>query len=695
MKIQGHDNSLQTNSQSESKNFGIGDASVVIEILRNRLYENKIQTLVQEYICNARDAHREIGKSNNFRITVPTVLEPTFKVRDFGPGITPERMATVFVLYGASTKRTSNNQTGGFGIGAKSAWSYTDSFSIVTVVDGVRRSYVAHTGFNNQGSLDLVSTDPTNEENGTEIQIAVKRENIKEFRNAIFRAIYFWTDRPVLANESEVATLVSGYKFNENVEIVDFNTLPQFLGLGDDSFQAVMGAVIDGILYPIPQKLSNKCPGLQKCFNATNKRLLFHFGNGLVEVSASRESIADSDFTINNLNKMGDRAALLIKNFIAKRFSEVNSSLNFINTYVELKEFFKVDSEAKYKEYTISRDYLQATYFHELQMIDIDMTNRWGHPCNKVGKQEILVGDKISLDCINHVFWMNNTDNSIIQNKRIREYLQKNKVYRMIAFKPRVGLLVPQDPTYIGQLRNKLTEDLGARIFEELPYPIEEKKPKVKVSREDSQFCLHKAGQGYHTWTSLSKNKDQYYYVVMDHGRWPYSSGELRDLSSFLKEKENKSVVGVSEKVAKKIKNDPNFSSLEIYLANYSACEKSLMYVKSRNAQNKKYMGKVKNIKQIDDPFLTTMLEEYKDLDNGAKMLEYVPGLLIEKIKKSQEMVLFLKNDDKLSTIMDKKYPLVTEIHSTSFNTNELMFYINAKYQYMEARKQDVQNLSG
>jgi light-regulated signal transduction histidine kinase (bacteriophytochrome) len=119
MRIAGHGNKFESNQQTETQSFGIGDPSVVIEILRNRLYEHKIRTLVQEYMSNARDAHREVGQKRRIEVVAPTQLEPTFKVRDFGPGISPDRMANVFVLYGASTKRTNNTQTGGFGCSAK------------------------------------------------------------------------------------------------------------------------------------------------------------------------------------------------------------------------------------------------------------------------------------------------------------------------------------------------------------------------------------------------------------------------------------------------------------------------------------------------------------------------------------------------------------------------------------------------
>ena len=108
MKMQGHANKLETNIEAETQDFGIGDPSVIIAMLRNNMYAHKVRTLVQEYICNARDAMREVDKSNVFEITVPTRLNPVFKVRDFGLGITPDRMTNVFVKYGASTKRGTN-----------------------------------------------------------------------------------------------------------------------------------------------------------------------------------------------------------------------------------------------------------------------------------------------------------------------------------------------------------------------------------------------------------------------------------------------------------------------------------------------------------------------------------------------------------------------------------------------------------
>ena len=206
MKLNQAAKTFETNAEFTSQDFTIGDISAVIEILRNKLYRHKVRTLVQEYISNARDATREVNGKRKVEITLPTVFTPTFKVRDFGPGITPERMYNVFIKYASSTKRDSNKQTGGFGIGAKSAWSYTDSFTIVTYVDGVQRSYIAHIGANNNGRLDFLGEVSSTEPNGTEIQSPVSPKDVQDFIRAAKRATYFWKEeeKPIFTNIREI-----------------------------------------------------------------------------------------------------------------------------------------------------------------------------------------------------------------------------------------------------------------------------------------------------------------------------------------------------------------------------------------------------------------------------------------------------------------------------------------------------------
>src|ERR1700687_317388 len=303
MKLTNHQNTLETNVRNETQDFAIGDCSVIVDILRNRMYQYKIQTSCQEIISNAKDACRESGKKDSdFIITVPTPLNPVFAVKDSGIGISPDRITNVFLKYGSSTKRNDNNQIGGFGLGAKSFFSYTDSFTITTIVDGFKRVYVAHIGTNNQGRLDLISTEPTTEESGTEVQVAVKRDDIGEFINAVKRAIYFWEEKPIIKGTLNTPTLVKGLQIGTHLEVIESGLVPDYIEGGYGSHSPL--AVIDGIPYAIGDKLLNRCPTLKKIEDFVRRKLLIHIGNGVVEVAASRESIADSDKTKDALEKL-------------------------------------------------------------------------------------------------------------------------------------------------------------------------------------------------------------------------------------------------------------------------------------------------------------------------------------------------------------------------------------------------------
>jgi DNA topoisomerase VI subunit B len=118
---------LYSNVQGESIPFSIGDPSVIIDIIRKKIYSHPIRTMVQEYLSNAKDSCLEAGKDSScIHVSLPTHLKPEFSIRDYGVGMSDERIREVFVQYGISTKRNSVSQLGYFGIGSKSGWAYTD-----------------------------------------------------------------------------------------------------------------------------------------------------------------------------------------------------------------------------------------------------------------------------------------------------------------------------------------------------------------------------------------------------------------------------------------------------------------------------------------------------------------------------------------------------------------------------------------
>lgn len=260
--------------------FSIEDQGMIFDILRSKMYSNPILAICREISCNARDAHREIGKADQpIEIHLPTALEPEFKIKDFGPGISPERMTNIFIKYTASTKRSDNVQTGGFGLGAKTPFSYSDQFTITTVHNGIRYSYAASIDDTRVGKLMLLDQRSTDEVNSTEISIPVKRPDFNFFRQYVEQSCRHWDVKP---------NVIGG--------VIDWQSMKKILE-GDgwaitasQDYSRYAKLVIDGIEYPLELDALRKYAD-PKLIDASRGNFIMYFGVGELSLSANREQI--------------------------------------------------------------------------------------------------------------------------------------------------------------------------------------------------------------------------------------------------------------------------------------------------------------------------------------------------------------------------------------------------------------------
>jgi DNA topoisomerase VI subunit B len=119
MKLVENDHVLVSSGTDDGMSFGIRDQDmgVILGILRNKMYSDPIGSVVREITSNALDSHVVAGKADiPIRIELPTILCSEYRVIDYGLGMSPETVNEVFRNYGASTKRGSNDQIGGFGL---------------------------------------------------------------------------------------------------------------------------------------------------------------------------------------------------------------------------------------------------------------------------------------------------------------------------------------------------------------------------------------------------------------------------------------------------------------------------------------------------------------------------------------------------------------------------------------------------
>ena len=682
MKLQGHANKLITNAtEAQTQNFGIGDASVVISILRDKLYMNKIQTLVQEYICNARDAVREIGKQDfEFEITIPTELNPVFKVRDFGPGISPDRMANVFVLYGASTKRGTNGLTGGFGIGAKSAWSYTDSFTIVTVVDGMKRSYIAHTGVDNNGRLDLVSAEKTSEKDGTEIQVSVKQSDIREFKDAVFRAIYFWEKRPFIKGRLDIPNVPELYKPTARAGLFKRSSIPSFVHNPGWCNESVL-AVIDGVPYPLSEKLLNRCPNLytvSKTLVASD--FVLFLDNGIVEVSANRESIADSHGSLTALESIGKAELALIKQHIQEKVSNVNSLKEFIDNYRSMAPYFYIsEMEFVYDGFTIKNNSLKSDLLASAKITHIHNEGRRGRVSTTIKKENADIGKAINIDNLNGSYYLLNDESAVVQNRRVRELFDGNL---------RSIYLFEVSDKALQSKFEKLISKLEMPDFQSLALPEVEKVEKVKVTRDKQQFCLHVLDGHRYRYTTLSDNHQEWLYLPITDKGWEYgtdllTAGTARELEDYLKNERGLRICGVADRALNMVQGDKNFSSLKDWLAAFKPTKKEISFAKLMKASNKDVMDRLIQLKGIEDAELNDLVKEYKTIFQGNTNL---PDLLHKKVQELKEVKEFIAQDEKVAKLISTKYTLLSELSGYARGEigKDLVIYINAKFAIKE-----------
>lgn len=212
MKVVFEDNNIVKGGENKGEiEFGIGNSGFIMDILSAKIYSNPIKAIIQEVCSNALDANVE-NKNGDKPIVVklPDFYAQDFYIQDFGVGISPDRMANIFTQYGCSTKRRDNNQIGGFGLGAKTPFAYTDSFGILTISkdahftqDGknyencnVQRQYMAYIDTDRSRKLRLVSEKVTEEVTGTKIFLTSKPNDKEEFKKWLKFCCRYWTVKP-------------------------------------------------------------------------------------------------------------------------------------------------------------------------------------------------------------------------------------------------------------------------------------------------------------------------------------------------------------------------------------------------------------------------------------------------------------------------------------------------------------------
>lgn len=277
------------------------DNPLIFEILRDKMYSNKIGSICREIASNSRDANREAGNGHlpitiniNYGSSVNGIGDDShIAFRDRGIGISPSRMENIFIKYASSTKRDTNAQTGGFGLGAKTPFAYTDTFTVTTICQHddkrIKYIYTALIDASRKGKMVLFDSMETTEDTGTEILIPINDRDVSEFHQEVLNVTTLWGNKVLFYQNSELIDTKLDILY-EDENVIIYKSTPY-------STQEVLS--IDDIIYPLNKsQVSNSN---NPSYDRHNIQIAYKFPTGELTISANREAVQYDAETIKKI----------------------------------------------------------------------------------------------------------------------------------------------------------------------------------------------------------------------------------------------------------------------------------------------------------------------------------------------------------------------------------------------------------
>lgn len=150
----------------------------LMEILSG-LYTDPESAVAREYLTNAIDAQRLAEATipgyvwRPVEVSTPGPLSPTLVIRDFGVGMDKDDLRNVYSKYGKSTKSGSNNFSGMWGIGSKSAISYSSHFTVTGWKHGIRTTAFISKCADDIPVFTIVDVRDSDDPTGVKIEVPV------------------------------------------------------------------------------------------------------------------------------------------------------------------------------------------------------------------------------------------------------------------------------------------------------------------------------------------------------------------------------------------------------------------------------------------------------------------------------------------------------------------------------------------
>lgn len=209
--LKARDSIFQTEGQFEVKSIGIDTSNInkAIFMLTHKLYSNPLESFLREIVSNGWDSHVVAKKKDE---PVVITIEPNvdgsvdinkdpielfqgskfynISIRDYGTGMAPEDFDQYYMSLLATTKDTSDELIGGYGIGRFTAITVSSNALINNYYNGKLYSFLLAKEGVEIKILKLAETD-TDEVNGMQVTVLNVEADLQKIFNGIHKLRFF------------------------------------------------------------------------------------------------------------------------------------------------------------------------------------------------------------------------------------------------------------------------------------------------------------------------------------------------------------------------------------------------------------------------------------------------------------------------------------------------------------------------
>ena len=288
MRLINRAGTISAGDSEQDVSYGIEFNPFMASLLSDKLYTDKPTACWRELYANAHD------ESSDIKVQLPTYDEPTCIIWDNGTGLDKEELIGLFCTYGASNKRDTNSKIGGFGVGSKVLFSYTDTFSASSVKDGIKTTIICYKNDEGMPTARILAHQDSDEQSGTRIEWGVSEYDAGTFHSVGLEVFSRFKNKPTFLCNT-VAEWVNPYSFETDTWAVRTKEFSKSLPKSGTGLQIVMG----GIAYPV----SSSNLSYSEYDTICRSSIDVFAPIGSVQLAASREALSYDEKTTSYVTK--------------------------------------------------------------------------------------------------------------------------------------------------------------------------------------------------------------------------------------------------------------------------------------------------------------------------------------------------------------------------------------------------------